>query len=159
MNPRPDGAVQSPALSGLIPSTSCKYWAMKRNVPNATKNPTMLIARDALKATDLNNDRSMSGSASAFCLCTNTTPMTTPTIMTATETHTRPPSAIRLIPEITARAATRDNAALIGSRRPGFGSRYSGRSRGPTASNSSMTGTLMRNTEPHPEVLEQQPAE
>ena len=40
-------------------------------------------------------------------------------------------------------------AALTRSRRPASGSRYSGSSRGPTASSSTITGTARRKTEPH----------
>ena len=45
--------------------------------------------------------------------------------------------------------ATSESAAPARSKRPGWGSRYSGSSRGPTASSSAITGTASRNTDPH----------
>jgi hypothetical protein len=45
--------------------------------------------------------------------------------------------------------ASSDITALITSRRPAFGSRYSGSVRGPRRSRRPITGTPIRNTEPH----------
>ncbi len=45
--------------------------------------------------------------------------------------------------------APSDSATLGRSMRPASGSRYSGSSRGPTTSSSTITGTATRNTEPH----------
>jgi hypothetical protein len=45
--------------------------------------------------------------------------------------------------------AASESAALCGSSRPACGSLNSGKSRGPTASSSTITGTPSRNTEPH----------
>ena len=42
-----------------------------------------------------------------------------------------------------------ESAALSRSGLPAFGSRYSGRRNGPTASSRIMTGTLIKNTAPH----------
>jgi hypothetical protein len=98
MNARPEGTVQSPAWRGLIPSTSCRYCAMKRNVPNATKKPRTLTASDAVNARDLNSDRSISGAGSVACLRTNTMPMAAPRAIAVRGSHPCPPSASLLIP-------------------------------------------------------------
>ena len=50
-----------------------------------------------------------------------------------------------------------DIAALTRSSRPAFGSRNSGKRTGPSASKSSMSGTLMRNTEPHQKCVSKSP--
>jgi hypothetical protein len=63
--------------------------------------------------------------------------------------HSRPSSAIRLRPKIMERTATSDRAALLRSSRPASGSRNSGSSTGPSTRRSSITGTPIRNTEPH----------
>ena len=49
---------------------------------------------------------------------------------------------------MTARTEANESAALARSSRPGAGSLYSGRSRGPIASSSTITGTASRKTEP-----------
>jgi hypothetical protein len=48
-----------------------------------------------------------------------------------------------------ASTATSESAALTRSMRPAFSSRYSGSRNGPTASSRIITGTAIRNTEPH----------
>jgi hypothetical protein len=48
-----------------------------------------------------------------------------------------------------ARTALTDIPALMRSRRPASGSRYSGSTRGPITSSAAMTGRASRNTEPH----------
>ena len=50
---------------------------------------------------------------------------------------------------MTASTETTERPALTRSRRPASGSRYSGSSLGPSASSRSITGTAIRNTEPH----------
>jgi hypothetical protein len=57
--------------------------------------------------------------------------------------------AICFSPKITDRIATSEIAALVRSSRPAFGSRNSGSSLGPSTSNSAITGTASRKTEPH----------
>ena len=68
-----------------------------------------------------------------------------------------PSWAMRLRPKITASTASSDSTALIGSRRPAAGSRYSGKSRGPTISSSTITGTPMRKTAPHQNISSTMP--
>ncbi len=51
--------------------------------------------------------------------------------------------------KITASTAPSESAALTRSSRPASGSRDSGSSRGPSTSSSAITGTPIRNTEPH----------
>ncbi len=63
-NPSDDGSDQRPASSGDMPSTSCRYWAMKRNRPNAAKNPSTLVVSAVENALSRNSLRSISGSAS-----------------------------------------------------------------------------------------------
>jgi hypothetical protein len=36
-----EGRVQRPATSGDSPRTSCRYWKMKKNVPNRTRMPSV----------------------------------------------------------------------------------------------------------------------
>ena len=50
---------------------------------------------------------------------------------------------------MTASTAASDRPALDQVEAPALGSRYSGSSIGPTTSSSTMTGTPIRNTEPH----------
>ena len=50
---------------------------------------------------------------------------------------------------MTDRTASTDMAALTRSSRPAAGSRYSGRTRGPSSSRAAITGRASRNTDPH----------
>src|SRR5699024_10060334 len=58
-------------------------------------------------------------------------------------------SAAVLIAQTTGRIAAKDRATLAASIRAGAGLRYSGTSRGATISSTTMTGTLIRNPDPH----------
>ncbi len=53
------------------------------------------------------------------------------------------------MPKINNNTAQMHSNALVRSRRPACSSRNSGNSQGPTSSNSTITGTASRNTEPH----------
>ena len=80
---------------------------------------------------------------------TNQTPSPMPATIERIGNGAKPPCAISFSPKTTARMATSDIATLPRSIGRAFGSRYSGRVRGPRMSSSPMTGTPMRNTEPH----------
>ena len=56
-----------------------------------------------------------------------------------------------------ASTASSDSAALTRSMRPAFSSRYSGNRNGATASRSTITGTAIRNTEPHQNQVSSRP--
>ena len=61
VKPSDDGMVHKPATSGDRPSTSCRYCAVIRNMPNITKKPKTFVASDVLKAGERNRPRSISG--------------------------------------------------------------------------------------------------
>jgi hypothetical protein len=58
---------------------------------------------------------------------------------------------------MTESTAARDITALVTSARPAFGSRNSGRSRGPSSRSTAITGTLIRKTEPHQKFSSSRP--
>ena len=113
------------------------------------KMPARLVASEALKVVSRNSRRSIIGSARCSWRRAKAAPTTSPTRTAETARPPIPSWAISFSPNTTARTATRDMAALIRSRRPASGSRYSGRTRGPRTSRAAITGTASRNTEPH----------
>ncbi len=70
--PASPAASTAPPASGDRPSTSCRYCAMKTQLPNATKVASMYAASDALKAGYAEQARGRSaGSARVRCRRTN----------------------------------------------------------------------------------------
>ena len=63
MKPAAEGSVHRPASSGPMPSTSCRYCAMKRSTPPTMKMPERLAASAALNAGARKSRRSISGSS------------------------------------------------------------------------------------------------
>ena len=143
----PEGAIHSPASSGPMPSTSCRYCVMNRNEPSTMNRPSMFVASAALKAGIRNNRKSTSGSAMRLCRRKKSTPTATP----RKSTQSAPRRSVfgeALIPGMTASTATADSTALTGSRWPAWGRGTRAAAPAPL-STMSMTGTLIRNTEPH----------
>lgn len=88
------------------------------------------------------------GVALRFCRRTNSTPDTTPIANAATTLPDKPSWAAVLIAHTNGSIAVNDSATPVRSSGPGFGSRDSGTSRGPSTSKGSRIGTATRNTEP-----------
>jgi hypothetical protein len=77
--------------------------------------------------------------------------------MNSTGVSEKPSWAISLSPKIIDSTAASDKPALSRSGLPAFGSLYSGSSSGPTISSSAITGTAIRNTDPHQKYSSNRP--
>ncbi len=97
-NTMPDGAIHSPASSGPMPSTSCRYWVMNRNEPSTMNRPSMFVASAALNAGVENRRTSISGSASRRSRRKKITPTARPTKIDTIGSSAHPSSARRLMP-------------------------------------------------------------
>src|SRR6267142_4659438 len=73
-----EGSDHRPALSGDMPSTSCRYWAMKTSDPNAENVASKYVASAVLKVADRKSRRSIKGCASRGWRRTNRIPTATP---------------------------------------------------------------------------------
>ena len=133
----------------IRPATSCRYWATNRKYPTATKMARKLTISAALNLGTRNNARSIIGSARRAWRRTHRCPTSSPPTPAAIATGPMPSWAICFSPKITASTAAMAIAALARSSRPAFGSRDSGRTRGPRISSATMTGMASRKTEPH----------
>ncbi len=92
------------------------------------------------------------------CLRTNATPTATPATSVAAVGHVTAAACAHLLAGWTSSStAAIDCAAPVRSNPPAFSSRDSGRSTGPRISNSTMTGTLIRKTEPHQKASSSSP--
>jgi hypothetical protein len=75
---REDGSDHSAASQGDRPTTSCRYWAKKRNVPKAM-NPVMAFdMTDTVNLGMRKSFGSINGSSSLICRRTKATPIVTP---------------------------------------------------------------------------------
>ena len=125
-------------------------WDVNRKIPYITIAPVTFAASAALNSRLRNSATSMSGSSSRAWRARKTRPTRQRRRRwRAATTSPRPRSATSLTPQITARIATSDSAALGRSSRPASGARNSGSSRGPRTSSAAITGTLAMNTQPH----------
>src|SRR6266511_303991 len=116
------------------------------------KMPSRLVANEALNARLRNNPRSIIGSARPSWRRTKTTPTASPARSDERGSQPIPSWAISLRPNTIASTATSNMAALARSSRPAPGSRYSGSTRGPSTSSSTITGTASRIAgDPHPD--------
>ena len=149
MNPAAEGTVHSPASNGDSPSTSCRYWAMKTQAPNATKKASVYAASAALKAGTRKSRRSISGSASVRCRRTNTVPTARPA--TIDSAGRRPEPVLGdLLEAVDHRQHGDQRQGRAEQVQPArLGIPELGQQPGPTASSSTITGTPSRNTEPH----------
>jgi hypothetical protein len=98
MSPPEEGTVHRPATRGESPSTSCRYCAMKRNIPAITKMLSANAASEVLKAGTRKSPRSINGSANSRCLRTKAAPTASPAAMESTASHPTPSWAICLSP-------------------------------------------------------------
>ena len=111
--------------------------------------PNIRITNAALNARLPNSRRSTSGLSMRLCRYTNSTPTTRPIRMLVAGIVAQPSLASSLMPKMIGRTVASDSSTLGTSRRPAFGSRYSGSSTGPRTSSSTITGAPVRNTAPH----------
>jgi hypothetical protein len=113
------------------------------------KNDSRLAKSEALNCGSRNSFRSSSGEASFPCRRTKANPTARPSATVSPETALRPTIATCFSPYTKASTAISESVALTRSRRPASGSRYSGRSRGPSTSSIATAGSPIRKTDPH----------
>ena len=94
---RRTGASTAPARSGHMPSTSCRYWAVKKPIPNMAKIAERVDGQRPLNARSGTARRSISGSASVAAGA-RTRPPATPATTRPRRHHAEAVSAISLIP-------------------------------------------------------------
>lgn len=150
--------MHSPAVSGVSPCTSWKYWAMNIIIAPMSMVPNIMLPSAAPNARRANRRTSSSGSSSRHWRRTNTQPKTAPATTEAAGTACQPLRASSFRPYTRGRIAARDRPTLGRSIRPAPASRNSGRSTGPSTSSSTIAGTPSRNTDPHQKWSSMTPA-
>ncbi len=88
----------SAAVSGLMPSTSCRYCVVKTANPTIANIDARLIATEPVKPRLRNSLRSIIGARARACRRANAMPMTAPRAIHAARPASRPSAAISLMP-------------------------------------------------------------
>ncbi len=94
-----DGARHhSAAVSGLRPSTDCRYWVEKRTKPMVANITRVLTVIAPLNPRSRNSPRSINGSAAVRSRRRNTRPTATPSTIASTGSAPNPSAAPRFRP-------------------------------------------------------------
>src|SRR3569833_621809 len=151
------GNVHSPAASGVILNANCKYCPTNRNMPHHINNAMQVVTNAIRNNGILNKLRLINGSGSFCCLrkkiIQNTQPISTGSSIIGSRLF----SASSLMPYVTGSIVTSNKITLAKSNFAVPGSLNSGSSNGPTIKNRSITGTLIKKTEPHQKWFSRKP--
>src|SRR4051812_6208474 len=144
------GNIRMPAWRAEKPSTVCKYWVMRNIEPNMAKNVMVMAALAAEKRRFWKNRTSSMGWLLFNSQMMNA-PITTKPITKAVTTllSPQPLAGASMMAQSSETSPTIERQAPTRSRCGASGSRDVGNRKRPAMRAPMVTGTLIRNTEPH----------